>query len=208
MTDPVGQRIRVKVIERTESQMKTLLATLNAKYTHTSLALNCLSSYVRKRGWEVEREEYTINQPRDGIVRELCLKSPDILGMSLYIWNIEKSLSILSDIHLLLPETILILGGPEASDGLLESLPETLQSCAILVRGEGEESLCQVLKALDLPTGSRDGGPWSRESQDGLKSVAGISFFCTGSLIHMPEQAPLALDSLSFPYGKEELTAQ
>ncbi|MFQ9801227.1 MAG: hypothetical protein ACLR23_22570 [Clostridia bacterium] len=24
----------------------------------------------------------------------------------------------------------------------------------------------------------------------------------------MPEQAPLALDSLSFPYGKEELTAQ
>ena len=56
MTDPVGQRIRVKVIERTESQMKTLLATLNAKYTHTSLALNCLSSYVRKRGWEVERE--------------------------------------------------------------------------------------------------------------------------------------------------------
>ena len=208
MTDPVGQRIRVKVIERTESQMKTLLATLNAKYTHTSLALNCLSSYVRKRGWEVEREEYTINQPRDGIVRELCLKSPDILGMSLYIWNIEKSLSILSDIHLLLPETILILGGPEASDGLLESLPETLQSCAILVRGEGEESLCQVLKALDLPSGCRDGGAWSREALDGLKSVAGISFFCKGSLIHMPEQAPLALDSLSFPYGKEELTAQ
>ncbi|MFQ9801226.1 MAG: cobalamin-dependent protein [Clostridia bacterium] len=144
--------------------------------THTSLALNCLSSYVRKRGWEVEREEYTINQPRDGIVRELCLKSPDILGMSLYIWNIEKSLSILSDIHLLLPETILILGGPEASDGLLESLPETLQSCAILVRGEGEESLCQVLKALDLPSGCRDGGAWSREALDGLKSVAGISF--------------------------------
>ncbi|MFR3482956.1 MAG: cobalamin-dependent protein [Clostridia bacterium] len=123
---------------------------------HPHLALNCLSSYVRKRGGGGEKR--TINQPRDGIVRELCLKSPDILGMSLYIWNIEKSLSILSDIHLLLPETILILGGPEASDGLLESLPETLQSCAILVRGEGEESLCQVLKALDLPSGCRDGG--------------------------------------------------
>ena len=188
--------------------MKTLLTTLNAKYTHTSLALNCLSSYVRQRGWEVERQEYTINQPRDGIVRELCLKSPDILGMSLYIWNVEQSLSILPDIHLLLPETIFILGGPEVSDGLLESLPETLQPYVIAVRGEGEETLCQVLKALVIPSGCRVRGQWSEQALEGLRSVEGISFYIEESVIHTPERAPLALSSLSFPYGKEELVAQ
>ena len=182
--------------------MKTLLTTLNAKYTHTSLALNCLSSYVRQRGWEVERQEYTINQPRDGIVRELCLKSPDILGMSLYIWNVEQSLSILPDIHLLLPETIFILGGPEVSDGLLESLPETLQPYVIAVRGEGEETLCQVLKALDIPSGCRVRGQWSEQALESLRSVEGLSFYIEESVIHTPERAPLALSSLSFPYGK------
>ena len=181
--------------------MKTLLTTLNAKYTHTSLALNSLTAYAVRRGWDVEQREYTINQPRYRVVQELCTVSPDILGMSLYIWNVEPSLSILSDFHSVLPETVLILGGPEASSGRLAALPRELRARAILVRGEGEETLCQVLKALNrVSSGYWEAGEWSDEAVANLQAVGGISFTAKRKVIRTREREALDMETLAFPY--------
>lgn len=69
--------------------MKVLLTTLNAKYIHTSLALRWL--YVaNKDKFDISFKEYVIKEDVNTIVDDLLLQKPDVVGISVYIWNVEK----------------------------------------------------------------------------------------------------------------------
>lgn len=74
--------------------MKVVLATLNAKYIHTSLALRYLKAYSG-REFDVEIAEYTIKDPAMNVVSDLFQRRPDVIGFSCYIWNIEETIPIL-----------------------------------------------------------------------------------------------------------------
>ena len=56
--------------ERSEN-MKILLAACNAKYIHSNLAVYNLRACVRNTGPEILLREYTINQSKDEILRDL-----------------------------------------------------------------------------------------------------------------------------------------
>lgn len=129
--------------------MKVLLTAINAKYIHSNLAVYSLKAYAEpffaKDQVEISLAEYTINQQTDAILQELYKKQPDILCFSCYIWNLEYVEELVREIHKVLPETILWLGGPEVSyDGpdVLRRLPEVQG----VMKGEGEETFCEVLK--------------------------------------------------------------
>src|SRR3974377_2293806 len=47
------------------------------------------------------------------ILRHLVDSKPDMVGMSCYLWNVERSLFLARKLKHLLPSCTIILGGPE-----------------------------------------------------------------------------------------------
>ncbi|NDW12438.1 DUF4080 domain-containing protein [Bacteroides sp. 214] len=126
--------------------MKTILSTLNAKYIHTSLALRWL--YVaNKERFDIEFMEFTIKEDVAKIASELLATQCDILGLSVYIWNVtatEKLIKILKEQK---PELIIILGGPEVTyepEHFLKEWP-----IDYVISGEGEFVLGKLLHAIE-----------------------------------------------------------
>jgi len=139
--------------------MKILLTTLHAKYSHASLALPCLAACCRDLpGVTIAIREYTVNEPREHLLRLIISEQADLVAFSCYIWNIEKTLRIVSDIKKIAPETRIVLGGPEASFGTFE-LMHNHPAIDFVIKGEGEAVFRQLAEALsepdtELPPGS------------------------------------------------------
>lgn len=125
--------------------MKVLLTTLNAKYIHTSLALRWL--YVaNKDKFDISFKEYVIKEEVTTIVDDLLLQNPDVIGLSVYIWNVEKVKLLIDLIKEKSPQTIIIVGGPEVTyepDYFVENW-----NVDYLISGEGEFVLGELLTAI------------------------------------------------------------
>ncbi|MFV0539050.1 MAG: DUF4080 domain-containing protein [Dysgonomonas sp.] len=126
--------------------MKTILTTLNAKYIHTSLALRWL--YVANRDrFDISFKEYVIKEDVERIVDELLASNPHVIGISVYIWNVEKSERLVSILKEKKPDLIIILGGPEVTYE-----PEFFLkhwNIDYIVSGEGEFVLGDLLAAIE-----------------------------------------------------------
>lgn len=126
--------------------MKTILSTLNAKYIHTSLALRWL--YVaNKDKFDIQFKEYTIKEQLDKIVDELLATDPDVIGLSVYIWNVEQTNELISLLKNRNPDLIIIIGGPEVTyepGFFLENW-----DVDYVISGEGEFVLGELLTAIE-----------------------------------------------------------
>lgn len=187
-----------------DKRMKVLLVAVNAKYIHSNLAVYCLKSYAMSKGYEVEIEEYTINQPIGDILRDLYKKKADIVGFSCYIWNIEYIKALLKDYKKICPKSELWLGGPEVSYRAKELLLEFPRVRGVMV-GEGEETFFRLLSFYD-----KNISFCSCAQQDMLEDVefsklsevAGIVFRKeNGEIVETPVSHPLDFSRLPFPYG-------
>lgn len=124
--------------------MNIILTAINAKYIHSNLAVYSLRAFAKPYLEEIKIAEYTINQTTDFILMDLYKKQPDVLCFSCYIWNIEYVLEIMTEIHKLLPQIPIWLGGPEVSydaAAVLKSYPQVTG----VMKGEGEETFLEVL---------------------------------------------------------------
>lgn len=127
-------------------RLKIVVTTLNAKYIHSSLCLRYLEKYVQGRV-KVERMEFTINQEKLFILRELFEARPDVVGFSSYIWNADDVLDIAKMLKSVLPSVKIVFGGPEVmyeTEGFFERNPFV----DYLVLGEGEEAFTSLVEAL------------------------------------------------------------
>ncbi len=128
--------------------MKILLTTLHAKYSHASLALPCLAAACRDiAAAEIVIREWTVNEPREQLLRLIMAERADLIAFSCYIWNIEQTLRIVSDIKKIAPRTLIALGGPEASFGIFE-LMHANPAVDFVVKGEGELVFRRLLETL------------------------------------------------------------
>ena len=66
--------------------MKILLAACNAKYIHSNLAVFNLKAYAKEYDSQVVLREYTINQLKDDILKDIYRCHPDVVCVSCYIW--------------------------------------------------------------------------------------------------------------------------
>ncbi|MBB3108710.1 radical SAM superfamily enzyme YgiQ (UPF0313 family) [Paenibacillus phyllosphaerae] len=130
--------------------MKVVLATLNAKYIHTSLALRCLKAYSQD-DFDIDIAEYTIKDPAMNIVSDLFARKPDVVGFSCYIWNIEETIVVIDMLRKIMPEIKIVLGGPEVSYDV-EHWMERLTDIDFIVVGEGEETFHHLLTEIENGT--------------------------------------------------------
>ncbi|MDX9959789.1 MAG: DUF4080 domain-containing protein [Spirochaetia bacterium] len=131
--------------------MTIVLAAVNARFTHASPVLRYLRNAIESVSGqgavqEIFLREYHIGQNRLDIVRDLVLAAPDVLLLSVYIWNAEIISAILPDLRAMLPACRLIIGGPEAgynAASWLAAHPEL----DLVVSGEGESAVAVLARA-------------------------------------------------------------
>lgn len=169
---------------------KVLLTAINAKYIHSNLAVYSLKANAGEHADQVGIAEYTINHRREEILQAIYRRSPEVVGFSCYIWNIRYVLDIAADLKAILPEVMIVLGGPEVSYDAPRVLEQNAFVDMIMV-GEGERTFRSFLECY--LNGDADGG----------KSYGNIPGLClrTGGKIRTTVQAPAVdMDDLVFPY--------
>ena len=131
--------------------MKILWIDLNSSYAHSSLALPALHAQIKGiTDYEWEIVSATINENLGTVVDEIYRHKPDILASTCWLFNHEALMHIVSRVKALLPESCLILGGPEFlgdNEAFLRRNPYV--DCVF--RGEGEEGFSQWLTCWKQP---------------------------------------------------------
>jgi len=132
--------------------MKTLIIAINSKYIHSALAPWYLKAACDNGGsvvcGEVIVAEYTINELPEDILSSIYLQKPDAVAFSCYIWNIETVLRVASGLRKVLPQTTIILGGPEVSYDA-EDIMKEHEYIDYILAGEGEHSFPGLLAWLE-----------------------------------------------------------
>lgn len=120
---------------------------------------------------QVEIAEYTINNQMELILEDIYRRKPDMVGISCYIWNIAYALDLVRDIHKVLPDTDIWLGGPEVSYDALQLLVREPEVFGVM-KGEGEEMFAALLECYrTLGCTVRSLG-WNEQKNVAAESVA------------------------------------
>ena len=130
-----------------------ILSTLNARYVHCALSLRCLQANLNELQAQSEICEFVVNRPITEVVEALLAKRPKMILVSVYIWNVAKTLTLLRALKEAAPEVWLVLGGPEVSYSPL--FPGIEEAADYIVTGEGEITgyqLCRRLMDGDPPS--------------------------------------------------------
>lgn len=131
--------------------MRILWLDLNCSYAHSSLALPALHAQVMHRTdveWTVVRT--TTSEAVGTAVDAIYAQRPDIIAATAWLFTHEHLLHIVARVKALLPQTAIILGGPEfLGDNETYLHHHTEVDCVL--RGEGEESFAQWLDCWNTP---------------------------------------------------------
>lgn len=195
--------------------MNALLIALNAKYIHSNLGIYsirafCLAHGVPEEG--ITLAEYTINQSQEDILADIYRREPEVLAFSCYIWNIRQVRELAAQLHQILPEVPIWLGGPEVSfqaDQLIRKYPWVT---GVMV-GEGEATFLELYQVYEgYHTKAYEGfceESHERYREEGnacgtlaLGEVAGLVYRdrADGSIHVTAQREPLDMDDLVFPY--------
>jgi hypothetical protein len=68
-----------------------VLTTLNARYHHCAFGLRYLMANMGDLRDETTLLEFTINQPTLEILDTILSQSPRIVGLGVYIWNVDET---------------------------------------------------------------------------------------------------------------------
>jgi radical SAM superfamily enzyme YgiQ (UPF0313 family) len=120
-----------------------------------------------------------VKQTVERLVRDL---QPDVVGLSVMTFQRATAFSIARLIHTLRPETRIVVGGYDPS-----LAPRAYQACddiEFIVRGEGEETLSELLRAV--------------EGNAPLDGIAGLAFRAGGSFVFNADR-PIAKIASSPP---------
>ncbi|MEP7306017.1 MAG: radical SAM protein [Acidobacteriota bacterium] len=125
------------------------------------------------------------SQVKGTIERLLQEHRPDVVGMSVMTFQRPTALRIARLIRTLRPEARIVVGGYDPS-----LAPEAYEACDeidCVVRGEGEQTFCELLRA------------W--EHGDGLSGVTGLSYRTPEGFVHNVDRpvARLASNPLRLP---------
>lgn len=167
--------------------MKILLVACNAKYIHSNLAVYDLQAYASDYADHIVLKEYTINQQKDDIMRDIYLEHSDVVCVSCYIWNLSFVKELMADLIKILPGADFWAGGPEVSYDAEKFLTENSEFKGVMV-GEGEETFKELA------------GYYVEKNPQDLKNMTGICYRDGDQIIHNGWRQIMDLSSIPFIY--------
>ncbi len=202
--------------------MNCVICMLNSKYIHSSLAPWYLLAAVKAwcgDGVAAQVADLTINHELHEIADAIISKKPDVVGFCCYIWNIAAVRVLVPIVKAALPDTVIILGGPEVSYNAGEILSDAGwgRHVDFILSGEGERPFALLLDALNA--GANAGTPLRGEMDSipigainrpqtgagALETIPGLCYRKGGQVIvkppHVKQEEP------PDPYGPEYFEA-
>jgi len=115
------------------------LITFNGRFIHSCPALFYVRAALERNlpSCRPEIIQHTINDPYYPTLRRIASDEPAALFFSVYIWNSIYIERLIGDLVKLLPDTPVILGGPQAA-ALFQDLPPYISRYCTVVQGEVE----------------------------------------------------------------------
>lgn len=171
------------------SDIAIVNSTFGVVSTGTPVGPLSLTAALEQAGYSVEFHDYQTNRRlRKPAVKQfldyLGRADSRVLGISTMCSTLPTVLGAVRELKAVQPDRYVILGGPAATDtpeAILRHFP-----IDVIVRGEGEESAVELMRAL-------------KEGRD-LAEVRGISFRQHGRIVHNPARPRITnLDALPFP---------
>ncbi len=153
------------------------------------LGLLYIGAVLEKDGFDVEIVPADILKLgwRD-IQKKISLSRPDIIGVTSTTENRFQSFELVRLAKRAAPEALTVMGGPHASMAAEDTLAH-IPELDIVVRGEGEETVLDLCRALAR-----------KRDINGIGHMAGISFRQDGRVVTNRPRSPITnLDSLPYP---------
>ncbi len=150
-----------------------------SEFPKPSWALMSLGAVLQRQGVEVEVLDLLSTRylPRK-IDERLSRFQPDIIGATCVTMNFPSTVKILQYCKTFSPQSAIIMGGPHVTFTAAQTLRD-FPEVDIIVRGEGEETLPELVGALD--------------KGKSLQEVKGLHFRLKGT-IHQTEDRPFIHD--------------
>lgn len=156
------------------------------------LAAGYLKSAAYKYGL-LERADIEILDPAIAdhsgcqmLIDVILSKRPEILGFSLYLWNVERTLYIIDNIKSILPDVTVVVGGPEVTRESIYILSN--RNIDIFVIGEGEITFIEIIESI-------------LTGKPKLDDIKGICYQKDGKIIaNSPRENIADLESIPSPY--------
>lgn len=166
-----------------------LLVAVNAKYIHSNLAVYSLRAYAGAKGHRVDLAEYTINQQKEEVLRDIYQRKPAVVGFSCYIWNVEYVKELAEDLHRIMPKLPIWFGGPEVTWNPEDRMREMTWLTGVML-GEGEATLAELAGWYEADCPGHE-----------LTDIAGLCIRTEkGEIIRTASRPLLSMDELVFPY--------
>src|SRR5262245_27201394 len=129
-----------------------VLLTLNVRYAHTAFGLRYLMANLGELQPRARLLDFDVTRDPVEIADEILRERPRIVGLGVYIWNVTQATALAAVLKRLVPELVLVLGGPEVSH---ETREQRITSFADhVITGEGDlvfAQLCRAVLAGDAP---------------------------------------------------------
>ena len=168
------------------------------------LSLGMLTAAARAHDGGSLNERYEIRRPElaDSFLDDLRTRTgPAVLLCSDYVWSLEENIEVARAAKQICPQLVVIHGGPSSPKypADAEEFLDTYGDVAdVLVRGEGEVTICELLEAL-----GSDGSDDASTLSDRLEAIPGLTYVdaASGAVLRTPDRDRLAaLDVLPSPY--------
>ncbi|MFZ2054824.1 MAG: radical SAM protein [Candidatus Aminicenantales bacterium] len=153
------------------------------------LGLLSIGAVLEREGIEVEIVPADILKlSRREIERKIRDGGPDIVGVTSTTENRFQSFDLVRQAKEAHPQALTVMGGPHASMAAEDALVH-IPELDVVVRGEGEETILDLCRALER-----------KREVNGISHVSGISYRSNGRVITNPPRSPIFnLDGLPFP---------
>tara|TARA_R110002072_G_scaffold302999_1_gene491032 strand:- start:64389 stop:65921 length:1533 start_codon:yes stop_codon:yes gene_type:complete len=129
-----------------------VIATFNARYWHSAFGLRYLLANMGDLSAQTAMLEFGLSENTTDVLTKILDEEPQVVGLGVYIWNIEPTTKLVADLKRLRPGIQIVLGGPEVS---YETDGEPIVELAdYVITGEGDlafPELCQQLLARTPP---------------------------------------------------------
>lgn len=130
----------------TMSEHQIILATINARYSHSAFALRWLLANLGPLRETAALREFALRDDPAQIADCLLASHPRIIALSVYVWNAVQSAALAAHLKRIRPEITIIAGGPEAAYEY-EDTP-LFETADYLIRGEGELAFAALAEAI------------------------------------------------------------
>lgn len=193
--DPASERVGLRWPLRADPMSRIVITTLNARYWHSAFGLRYLLANMGPLRDDTTMLEFGISENPIDIAAAILEHDPQVVGLGVYIWNVEPATKLVADLKRIRPDIRIVLGGPEVS---YETEGQQIVELAdFVITGEADlvfPSLCQTL--LD---GQSDEGLAVRRVSSGLTDLPRVTEAAQSDAKIIAAQPP-RFDQLALPY--------